>query len=222
MKFKPKHYLLFLLIFLAPILVNYIVSTNRCFDYNIAGGPKDWISFYGSFSGGVITALISLMIVNLSLNHSSSELKRSRAIQDLKDLKIDLARIVSLSNFTDIASTPMKETNYSRHEAEIQKLKQLHSSIIYRLNSTNLVYMHTVEAEKFLNANQICSEQMLQTIAKMIRFKEMLIDGYIDKGNKGIMELNIKLGPLNKEHSRSVYNEARKWIQLCQTRIDEI
>ena len=51
-----------IIIVVVPILINWIIGLHTPCKIIVVGESKDWLSFYGSYIGGIITALISFFI----------------------------------------------------------------------------------------------------------------------------------------------------------------
>ena len=149
MKFKSKHYLSFLLIFLAPVLVNYIVLTDRCFDYDIAGGPKDWISFYGSFAGSVISGLITLFVLTSTLKSNKVQNDSQRDIQ-------------------------IKTVKYTQQQTSLENLRKqlINNYMMCDMHSLSIVYS-TINKGFFADA-----KTLLVDLSKNIEFQTNTSDIY--------------------------------------------
>ena len=215
MKFKPKHYLLLSLIFLAPVLVNYIVLTELCFDYNIAGGPKDWISFYGSFAGSVISGLITLFVLTSTLKSNKDQNDSQRDIQiktikytqqqawleNLRKQLINNYMICDMQSFS-IAITSIKAGLYAEANTLLLSLIR---NIEFQGNASSFYFLHdnpSVEENAYnecLNDILIpygCLINDIIFIIELMKIKDRITpDEIIEYSKKELafMSLNTKL-----------------------------
>lgn len=70
--------LLFILITTLPVLVNALVKIDW-FKDSVSGGEGDWLSFYGSYLGGILGGILTLVGVVLTIRYQDRT--RTREIQ---------------------------------------------------------------------------------------------------------------------------------------------
>lgn len=73
---KKKYFLPFPLLIIPPVALAYILNLSTPGDCAIAGEPKDWIAFWGNYSGGIFSGLISFFIIYLTLEDNHKETNR--------------------------------------------------------------------------------------------------------------------------------------------------
>lgn len=72
MRYKKWLLLLWLIIPVFPIVLNFIILSN-IEGYKVAGNVESWISFWGSYAGGCVTAFISFIILYLTISYYREE-----------------------------------------------------------------------------------------------------------------------------------------------------
>lgn len=67
-----KIHLLWLLLLIVPVLLNFVIGfTPLC--WSVAGDIGNWVSFWGSYAGGCITAIISYVILRKTIDYNKKE-----------------------------------------------------------------------------------------------------------------------------------------------------
>lgn len=80
-KHKGKLFVLVIVVFIVlfPILLNLTETTQSL--VHIAGEPNDWIQFWGSYAGSLITSGIALVILFMQMKQNHQENERNRKLQ---------------------------------------------------------------------------------------------------------------------------------------------
>ena len=67
-----KIHLLWLLLLIVPVVLNYVIGFTPL-GWSVAGDTGNWGSFWGSYAGGCITAIISYVILGKTIDYSRKE-----------------------------------------------------------------------------------------------------------------------------------------------------
>lgn len=67
-----KIHLLWLLLLIVPVVLNYVIGFTSL-GWSVAGDTGNWVSFWGSYAGGCITAIISYVILRKTIEYSRKE-----------------------------------------------------------------------------------------------------------------------------------------------------
>ena len=78
-------------ILIIPIIINYVLLIPIPFNFQIIGSNVDWLSFWGTYIGGIIGSSSSFLILYLTLLHNKNEAKIERKHNELLQLKKDLS-----------------------------------------------------------------------------------------------------------------------------------
>ena len=163
-KVFKEHWLLILSsIVLIPIAVNFIVFFHAPFPQLVTGDAKSWFSFFTTFVGTFVGALVSFTILyktiennqiesknNRTANQEQNEKNRNLQIATIKyqiakdDLNVViscLAKYQQSFNFKMIASFTFHNTSTEEFQRDLQSILQLseESNISYSLLNMNLV-----------------------------------------------------------------------------------
>lgn len=60
---KKMIYSIVIFAILAPVIVNFMLGSKTPFNIEVVGLPSEWISFYGSYLGGIVTALVGFYTI---------------------------------------------------------------------------------------------------------------------------------------------------------------
>lgn len=67
-----KLHLLWLLLLIVPVVLNFVIGFTP-FGWSVAGDTGNWVSFWGSYAGGCITAIISYVILRKTIDYYKDE-----------------------------------------------------------------------------------------------------------------------------------------------------
>lgn len=67
-----KIHLLWLLLLIVPVLLNFVIGIVPA-GWKVAGDTGNWVSFWGSYAGGCITAIISYVILKKTIDYNKKE-----------------------------------------------------------------------------------------------------------------------------------------------------
>ena len=129
---KKRYFCFFPLLVIPPVVLAYILNWTTPGSCSIAGEPKDWISFWGNYSGGIFSGLISFIIIYLTLNDNHKE------------------------------TTRILEHNHNENQGLIQANKDENTRIISQNHAENqeLIRANKEETDKILKHNQEENEKM--------------------------------------------------------------
>ena len=160
-----------IIIVVVPILINWIIGLHTPCKIIVVGESKDWLSFYGSYIGGIITALISFFILYRTIRHNKNEAEITRKKQDLEILENRLSEHIAFLNFYKIETIALVINDDALSQAEILKLEAFNYDLIRKSNSLHLIYdgkseKHIVD---YLGKFDACIKQMNKDIDEMTR-----------------------------------------------------
>lgn len=94
---KKRIHFLWLLIPIAPIILNIIIGIVPK-GWNVAGDTGNWISFWGSYAGGCVTALISYYILHKTIDYNKEEFQLRLNESHKERLRTELSTRLSVLN----------------------------------------------------------------------------------------------------------------------------
>ncbi len=152
-----------------PVGLNCLLSRERIGNVAIVGEGKDWLSFYGSYIGGVATALISFAILLFTIEHNRKTLRITFQEEALTRLKHDLAVRISQLNFNRIGLVALVLNDAERCKEENLRIDDFHQQLTRDYNAFRLIYENSAEkcVIHFMEAYTLCVMQLFQDIAEM-------------------------------------------------------
>jgi len=226
MKIITKYKLLWILpiIGIVPIVINWLLSRSTPFNFLTIGESKDWLSFYGSYIGGIITASISFFILNstIKFNRNESEILRGR--QELVHLEDQLAEHITFLNFHKIGTIALVLNDDALSKNEILKLEAYSYELIRKSNALHLIYEDRTELHiiDYVSKFDACYNQISSDIDAMTK----LISDLPARNLSDESQINLRitiLSQINKEIKKHlfhidnfavpVYNAAKEWIK---------
>ena len=94
---KKRIHFLWLLIPIAPIILNIIIGIVPK-GWHVAGDTGNWISFWGSYAGGCVTALISYYILRKTIDYNKEEFQLRLNESHKERLRTELSTRLSVLN----------------------------------------------------------------------------------------------------------------------------
>ncbi len=147
---KKRHYsLIFLAIIASPIIVDFILYRNNPISEWLptVGYPNEWIGFWGSYIGAIISGLIALYV----LYHTITENAKIRETQ-VKTIKytqqqtwLDNLRQQVISNYNMLDMQGLSTALYKLQKGEFEEarmsLMTLNRNIEFQANSSSLYFL---------------------------------------------------------------------------------
>lgn len=218
MKNKLPKWLLIgaLVIIILPIFINFIVKIN-CFSEIVSGQMEDWILFFGSYLGGIITASISFVILFLTIKHNKNLKKIDNKVEEFNKLREELAYRITLLDFMKIGNIALLNKNNCNCEAEILKLNEYHFELTRSFNAFNLIYEHRDEVYivDFNYKYNKCINKLHDIINEMT---EAISNKDYHKINNIIKSFN----DIQKDYVKPVYDSAQNWIKEEEENIKQM
>ncbi|WP_163529278.1 hypothetical protein [Halobacillus ihumii] len=119
-------------IMLFPILTNFIMTLSW---FEIAGDKNTWISFYGSYLGGITGGLLTLGGVLLTLNHQKESKEQDSKVEEHKTLLLMYPKfLLILSNLKNIKFSLVHNDLYEMEDIEHEMLKWRIKSLSEKVN----------------------------------------------------------------------------------------
>lgn len=92
-------------IVLIPVIINFISSYQICADKDIvAGNESDWVGFFGSYSGALLGAMITLYVVWRESKVNALNIMIQKKERSIEDLRAQLAERLNAFDFCYLGS----------------------------------------------------------------------------------------------------------------------
>ena len=110
-----------------PIVLNFIIGFHTPYDLNVVGHGENWLGFYGSYIGGVITAGAAFVILWRTIEDNKKNSLRNLKKEDLYNQRKMMAEHISNINFYSIAYIYMYVNQKDMYQSEIVRLNATHN-----------------------------------------------------------------------------------------------
>lgn len=185
--FKP---VIILLLIIIPICVNYILSREKVCNYDVVGNGVDWISFYGSYLGSVLTASIAFYVLQKTIETEKWIDRKNQKIRQYELLRDDLSDRISRIELTDVFRVIMYRKNFDAKE-EMDRLISLLYNYKAMSNSSMLRYGLDEDdrcVDFFEEYNSLIADICI-AINSMMR----VLANYIETNDKVILESELSI-----------------------------
>lgn len=198
-------------IIVLPIIINYVLMLPAPFNFPIIGSNVDWLSFWGTYIGGIIGASVSFLILYLTLLHNKNEAKIDRKHNELLQLKKDLSERLSDVNFMPLHIDASNEVNV---KSEISRLNMLYETYGQKCSTAQFIYNND-ENELAKQFYEAYSRFTLHFGLLINNLKNILISEKDKEKLKYLIEeYNNKLLKNQCFHSTSVNEAALKFYEF--------
>lgn len=135
-------------IVIVPILLNiFLGASNPLSNIEVVGSEVDWLAFYASYIGGLLTALIGFITLYKEAKRNRLLLEIRSKEDALKELKLALTERVGMFNYnkvTEIALFSYDKTMYSTIQRELNQYYYLLTS---KANAWGCIYESSTQLE---------------------------------------------------------------------------
>lgn len=239
MKNKWWIIIIIILALITPVILNIIIgSTNPLDSIKVVGTEVDWLVFYGSYIGGVLSAAIAFITMWQSSKHNTLNIMIQQQEAYIKEMNNTLAERISKLDFWYIGSISLhtyeeeKEEFYIRVSSEIDKLNDLSKDISRLYNAYGMLHSQTKNiAEKDFNEfYEICVKQYQRRIDEMTRMLTTVNNGRdTEEHNKIYQSFRSELADFNlklmddKEHYTDVlFKKANSILQAEEKKLENL
>ena len=213
---------LFAMVFLIPIVLNFILSQNTPNNMEVIGGPELWLSFYGSYIGGVFTAIIGFVTIHRSERTNRLQIEISQKIAYIKDLELRLADCISIFDYSRIGVISLYFGDISKYNEVLKEMDAYLNRVTKVTNSWGAIYADSEKKEinEFQNQLANCFDKLTKNfndVSKLIiELKRCDEQGVEQKDRSSII---YKINSFIEYHQTfkssyliPLWNKARAWI----------
>ena len=209
--------LMFLLIALSmPIIVNFIIGFSTPFDIKLIGTSSDWLLFFGSYFGGVFTALITFYVLISTITQTKKEAEIGRKRIEIERLESRLDQYIEKLNFSEIGNIVLNINDNLYYKIEKVRLDTFRDALNHQSNALHLIFGNKKEPyiKDFIQKYDECIKQLKVDITSMIsKILEIQQNGLNAESLSNISNLVLELDKHKEEFAKPVYLAAQKWLE---------
>ena len=202
-----------------PIILNWCIGRENPTDIQLIASPSDWLLFYGSYIGGVITAIIGFVTLHRQTSINKIQLEIKSKEDALKELKHSLAEQIGLFDFSKVTEISLFYKEREMYNAIQRNLAEYQNNLASKANAWAVIYAYS-ECEhviRFKDAYIDCYEEFTKNINGITKAICHLSKAGTDEQIASI--LRDEITPINQEteHIQAklqiLFNAAQEWIR---------
>lgn len=214
---KYKKILLFialgiLFVVIIPLLINWLILCPQWF--NTIGQGKDWLMFWASYLGGMLTAFVGVYTLYRTTNKQKTAILLENKRLQLETLRNLLSERVSSFDYSRICTIALYVDNPSQYDDVLQTLEVYSQELVRKANSFEVVFGNTNNAKadltplgQFISTYHICIEYFIKQALSMERC---------------VTELSSKYQIATKNGQKVVPVSGQVWAQSTLSQINDI
>ena len=231
--------IIIILALITPVILNIIIgSTNPLDSIKVVGTEVDWLVFYGSYIGGVLSAVVAFMTMWQTSKHNTLNVMIPQQEAHIKELNSALSERISKLDFVYIGSislhTPKEESEefYQKIPKVLDELNELSKDTSRLFNYYGLLHSQTQNAdEKDLNEfYETCVKQYKKRVDEMTIMLATVQNGRKTAQHSEIYQsfrsdfpdFNIELGKDKTQYTQVLFKKANLIIQAEEKRLEKL
>ena len=231
--------IIIILALITPVILNIIIgSTNPLDSIKVVGTEVDWLVFYGSYIGGVLSAVVAFMTMWQTSKHNTLNVMIPQQEAHIKELNSALSERISKLDFVYTGSislhTPKEESEefYQKIPKVLDELNELSKDTSRLFNSYGLLHSQTQNAdEKDLNEfYETCVKQYKKRVDEMTIMLATVQNGrktaqhseIYQSFRSDLADFNIELGKDKTQYTQVLFKKANLIIQAEEKRLEKL
>ena len=231
--------IIIILALITPVILNIIIgSTNPLDSIKVVGTEVDWLVFYGSYIGGVLSAVVAFMTMWQTSKHNTLNVMIPQQEAHIKELNSALSERISKLDFVYIGSislhTPKEESEefYQKIPKVLDELNELSKDTSRLFNSYGLLHSQTQNAdEKDLNEfYETCVKQYKKRVDEMTIMLTTVQNGrktaqhseIYQSFRSDLADFNIELGKDKTQYTQVLFKKANLIIQAEEKKLEKL
>ena len=231
--------IIIILALITPVILNIIIgSTNPLDSIKVVGTEVDWLVFYGSYIGGVLSAVVAFMTMWQSSKHNTLNIMIPQQEAHIKELNGALSERISKLDFAYIGSISLhtlkeeSEEFYQKKPKVLDELNELSKDASRLYNAYGLLHSQTQNAdEKDLNEfYETCVKQYKKRVDEMTLMLATVQNGRKTAQHSEIYKLfrsdladfNLKLKTDKERYTYVFFKKANSIIQAEEKKLEKL
>lgn len=231
--------IIIILALITPVILNIIIgSTNPLDSIKVVGTEVDWLVFYGSYIGGVLSAVVAFMTMWQSSKHNTLNIMIPQQEANIKELNGALSERISKLDFAYIGSISLhtlkeeSEEFYQKIPKVLDELNELSKDASRLYNAYGLLHSQTQNAdEKDLNEfYETCVKQYKKRVDEMTIMLATVQNGrktaqhseIYQSFRSDLADFNLKLKTDKERYTDVFFKKANSIIQAEEKKLEKL
>lgn len=201
-----------LLIVIIPLLINWLILRPRWF--NIVGQGNDWLMFWASYLGGMLTAFVGVYTLYRTTNKQKTVILLENKRLQIETLRNFLSERVSSFDYSRMCTIALYIDNPTQYSNVLQTLEVYSQELVKKANSFEVVFGNTNNTKadltplgQFISAYHNCIEYFIKQASSM---------------EKQITELSTACQSATENGQKVVPISEQEWAQPILFQINDI
>lgn len=207
-----------------PFLLNFLLRRYVTDSERAIGTEVDWLLFFGSYIGGVLSAIISFIALVKQSKENSYKNQLQRQQLYINTLETKLSEWISVLQFWELGEISLylsDKKNIPFHAARmLAKLNEKYAKVVDDANAFELVYGGQNEnqscMQSFTTAYRQCIELYQEDVNEMTKKLFELQKGVPNENLDGVIEeikeFNKEMNSRKNQYLQPVFDAAKGWI----------
>ena len=194
----------------------------------VVGDSTHWLAFYGSYIGGVFTAIIGFITLHKESAKNKLLLIINNKEDALKGLKLSLSKRIEMFDFSKVIEISLYSRDRTMYNTIQKELSEYHKLLSAKANAWAVVYASSNQPEvvKFKSTYIDCYNifnECINSISKAIyNLTKCETDEKID------LIVETEINPINhrnievKEKLQNLFSAAQAWIKVEEDEIEKL
>ena len=230
MTMKTKYIIIAIFaVVLTPIMLNvFLGASNPLSNIEVVGSEVDWLAFYASYIGGLLTALIGFITLYKEAKRNRLLLEIRSKEDALKELRLALSERIGMFDFSkviEIALFPYDTTMYTTLQRE---LSEYHYQLTSKANGWGCIYASSsqVEVVKFGSIYTDCYKTFSDSINSVT--EAICALGKVDSKNEKMTIISNEILPITRKNTEvncklvDLFSAAHAWISAEEREIAQL
>lgn len=209
-----------------PMLINFIVGLKQLNNITVVGEPSTWIGFYGSYIGGVLTAIIGFLTLLKTSNDNRRELQISYQEKVVASLEQTLSQCVSLFDFSRLGIVSMYLNDKAKYDEVLHELDMYYCHVTTTANAWGVLYSGREEKEiqDFQSIYFQCLTDLTHYINEITKLIVQLKNDNKEETENIILRIKEVLDKRNEYHEllQSLFYKARVWLDMERNKLKQL
>lgn len=215
--------ILFIVLLGIPVLLNFLIGIPRfC---SIVGSEGEWLLFWGSYLGGILTALVGTITLINNDRKQKVRLEIEYKRDALRRLEQILSDAVGMFDYSRLAKVVLYLDNSQGRKDFLQDMDEYYQTCVAKANSWGVIYEReeTQAYQRDFHDKYIAA---VEYITKKISALEKLVVEYNDATEQNtmcdILQITSKSEEFKRDCLQPLYYAAKQWLKEERTEIERL
>jgi len=212
-----------------PFLLNILIGMKRPQNITVVGHPADWLLFYGSYIGGILTAIIGYITIYWSNQRSKLQIQITEKQESIKRLESQIAECITTLDYSRVGIISLYLDKPDKYDVVLRITDNVCTTITVAANTWYVIYgdSHKKEIQEFQAKYAECANELIGRLNEVtLHIKKLqpipiqeteLRKPIIQKINDIVLQFNTFKGK-----QEILLNKGRAWINTEKQELAEL